>query len=167
MDERESQTSIPPESEGETLEWLAHPVRRKPLVSVAVTILIFVAAAIVFFSTNSMAFTLLALVVLAASLAKFYFPTRYRMTEKRLIVKTTTQTLSKEWKLYRNFYPDRNGILLSPFARQTRLENFRGLYILFSDNKDEVTAFVKRRLGTQDGSDISDPAVSKTGRDEA
>jgi hypothetical protein len=59
-----------------------------------------------------------------------------------------TQTLHKDWSIYRSCYPDKNGILLSPFVRPSRLENFRGIYLMFADNGEEVTRFVKAHIGT-------------------
>ena len=144
--DKDSQNEQSAGHDGVALEWTCHPVRRKPLVSVAVTVFILVVSAIVFYSTDSRLFTILALLVMSASLAKFYFPTTYRLTDDKIMVKTTTQTLYKDWSQYRSCYPDKNGILLSPFAAPSRLENFRGLYLMFAGNKNEVTAFVRERL---------------------
>jgi len=132
--------------EGEVLEWTCHPVRRKPLVSVAVSLFIVALTVFVYWSTMSNWFTVLAAVILLASLGKFYLPTRYRLSDKGIIVKSTTQTLHKDWSLYRSYYPDKNGVLLSPFVGPSRLENFRGLYLMASDNLDEVASFVKERI---------------------
>jgi len=96
--------------------------------------------------TYSPWFAVLGFIILYASLSPFYFPTRYRLTDEEISIKTTFQTQHKKWLQYRSCYPDKNGILLSPFMRPTRLENFRGLYIRFWNNRDEVTAFVKDRL---------------------
>jgi hypothetical protein len=135
-----------PVDEGEILEWSCHPVRRRPAVSVAVTVFIFIVTISIYYATMSKWFAILAAVILLASLAKFYFPTAYRLSDRRIVVKTTTQTLSKEWSLYRSFYPDKNGVLLSPFVGPSRLENFRGLYLMFNNNRDEIIAFVRERI---------------------
>jgi len=131
---------------GDTLEWVSHPVKRRPWVSLAVTLFNCMCGALVHATTGSAAFTGLALVILFASLAKFYFPTRYVLDNEGVTVKTTTQTLKKPWSQYRSSYSDKNGLLLSPFAEPSRLENFRGLYLIFANNKDEVTAFVRARV---------------------
>ncbi len=131
----------------EALEWTCHPVKRKPLVSALVTLFIFVVVAIVYYTTASRAFGVLAAVIMLASLAKFYFPTSYRLTREKITIKTTTQTLRKDWSTYRSCYPDKNGILLSPFVHTSRLENFRGIYLMFNNNRDEVTNFVKANIG--------------------
>ena len=134
-------------TEKTTLGWTVHPVKRKPLLSVGITLLIFVIGLGVYSSTDSAGFAGLALAVLFASLAKFYFPTSYQLTAKEIIVKTSTQTLRKEWKLYRSCYPDKKGVFLSPFEGRSRLENFRGIYLMCNDNIPEVAAFARARMG--------------------
>ena len=136
-----------PTEPGAVLEWRCHPVTRRPSVSIAVSLFVIVVAMAVSYSTDSRVFTVLALVVMLGSLAKFYFPTSYKLTDETVAVKTTTTTITKSWSQYRSFYPDKNGVLLSPFAQPSRLENFRGLYLMFADNRDEVIAFVRAHIG--------------------
>ncbi|MEW5797286.1 MAG: hypothetical protein AB1772_13140 [Candidatus Zixiibacteriota bacterium] len=131
---------------GPVLEWTVHPVKRQPLVSAAVTLFVVLVAVFVYSWMQSHWFTILALVIMLGSLAKFYFPTQYKLTDRAVTVKSTTQTLVKEWKLYRNCYPDKKGILLSPFVTPSRLENFRGLYLMFEGNAEQVTSFVRERI---------------------
>lgn len=147
--------------EGEVLAWTTHPLRRKPVAAAAVTVFILVVGFLVFATTESRTFGTLALVVLFASLAKFYLPTRYRLSDKHLMVKTTTQTIHKNWSQYRSFYPDRNGVLLSPFVRPSRLENFRGVYLIFENNKDEVIRFVERHINKSADNDVAQEEKSK------
>jgi hypothetical protein len=134
------------EDEGTVLAWTTHPLKRKPLAAALVTLFILVTGFLVYVVTESKAFGTLALVVLFASLAKFYLPTKYRLTDKRIMVKSTTQTIYKNWSQFRSHYRDRNGVLLSPFVRPSRLENFRGLYLIFEQNRDEVMDFVKAHI---------------------
>ena len=132
--------------DGPVLEWVCHPAKRNRVVTTAVTVFIAVIIFVVYLLTYSVFFTILGFVIMTASLAAFYFPTRYVLTEEEIIIKTTMQKLHKKWSQYRSYYPDKNGILLSPFVRPSRLENFRGTYIRFWDNKDEVVAFVKSMI---------------------
>lgn len=149
------------EDEGEVLEWTSHPLRRKPVAATIVSIFILVVSMVVYSTTMSKAFGVLALVVLFASLARFYFPTTYRLTGKRITVKTVTQTLHKDWSQYRTCYPDKNGILLSPFTRPSRLESFRGIYLIFSANKQEVVSFVKGHIGKREENSSQHEAKDK------
>jgi hypothetical protein len=138
-----------PVEDEDVLEWTCHPVRRRPLVSLAVTLFVVMIGVVVYMATASNVFTVLTLVVLYASLAKFYFPTHYRFTGHGIEVKTTTQKLFKPWSMYRSMYPDKNGVLFSPFTRPTRLENFRGMYVLFADNRDAVIEYARNHVGVK------------------
>ena len=141
-----SQATSEPPDEGEVLEWTCHPFKRKPLVSVAVILFIVAISVTIYLTTYSRLFTILGLVILLMSLAKFFFPTRFKLSDRGITIKTTTQSLFKDWKIYRSCYPDKKGILLSPFVEPSRLENFRGLYVMFEGNGDEVTSFVRVRI---------------------
>jgi hypothetical protein len=134
------------QDDGPVLAWTVHPMKRKPIISFAVTVFVMLIALVVYGWTQSLWFMMLALVIMLGSLAKFYFPTSFKLSGRGVTVKTTTQTLFKEWSIYRSCYPDKKGILLSPFADPSRLENFRGLYVMFEGNSEQVTAFCKERI---------------------
>lgn len=138
------------------LEWICHPAKRNMKVTVAVSVLIAVLVVIVYYATFSVWFTILGFLILTGSLAGFYFPSHYRFTDDEVIVRTTMQTLHKKWSQYRSFYPDKNGVLLSPFARPSRLENFRGIYIKFWDNKDKVMAIVREKIRRRDADEAKE-----------
>lgn len=145
-----------PVSNGATLEWVCHPAKKNLRVTTLVSIFILVLITVVYYATDySIMFAALAFLILFGSLASFYFPTAYLLTEDEIIIKTKMQRLTKKWTQYRSFYPDKNGVLLSPFLRPSRLENFRGLYIKFWFNRDEVLAFVGDRLSR----DVTEPDV--------
>lgn len=151
----------------DSLEWTSHPLKRRPLVSVAVTLFIIFIGLIVHSLTASTFFTTAALIIMLGSLGRFYFPTGYILTESQVTIKSTTHTITRNWSTYRSFYTDNNGILLSPFTEPSRLENFRGVYMIFNDNADEVAAFVKKHIGgketktPQSASDVAEQNETK------
>ncbi|SYZ74584.1 conserved hypothetical protein [Candidatus Zixiibacteriota bacterium] len=132
--------------DGPVMEWVCHPAKKNLARTVAVSLFIAVLVVMVYYMTYSVWFAVLGFAILIGSLAAFYFPTRYRLTENEITVKSTIQTQKRKWTQYRSCYPDKNGVLLSPFLRPSRLENFRGLYIRFWNNRDEVIAFVKKQI---------------------
>lgn len=134
------------EKETPVFEWTTHPMKKRPVATVIVTIFILVTSMLVFYATSSKFFTIGALLVLFLSTAKFYLPTKFKFTDKSVSIKTTSQTIKKNWKDFRSFYPDKNGVLLSPFLEPSRLENFRGMYLIFSSNRDEVISHVKKYI---------------------
>jgi len=134
------------EKQAPLLEYTCHPARRDMRITVLTTVFIIICLVLVWLISYSYLLTGLGVLILFGSLGGFYFPTRYYFYDDHLIVKTTIQTLRKEWSQYRSYYPDKNGVLLSPFARPTRLENFRGLYIKFAGNRDRVMEIVGDKI---------------------
>jgi hypothetical protein len=144
--EKEKEPEVEGTESSNVLEWVCHPAKKNIKVTAIVSIFIVILIVVVYYMTYSIWFSILAFLILFGSLASFYFPTHYRLTDNEIIIKTKAQTQKKSWSQYRTYYPDKNGVLLSPFVRPSRLENFRGLYIKFWFNKDEVVAFVKERI---------------------
>jgi hypothetical protein len=150
MDELEKKIATdtsPVNSTGtEVLKWIDHPLKKSWKNLLIVVLFLMVAPAVVFFSTKSLLFLFLSIVFLLGSLSTFFLPTTYELSEDSIKVKFFFNTRKMEWGKYRSFYVDKNGVLLSPFEKPSRLENFRGIYIRFNQNKDEVVNFIKQRI---------------------
>jgi hypothetical protein len=128
------------------LRWATHPVKKNTRISVIVILFLSVIWFLVYLTTLSLLLTILSVVIMLGSLSPFFLPTYYELDDKKVKVKFFFNTKEKEWNVFRSFYVDKNGILLSPFEKPSRLENFRGLYVRFNQNKDEVVDFVKSRV---------------------
>ena len=136
----------PAETAEPLLEYICHPAKRNRVITLLTTVLLVVCVILVYLISYSIFLTALGVLILFGSLAGFYFPTRYAFYDDHFIVKTTVQTLRKEWSQYRSYYPDKNGVLVSPFGRPTRMENFRGLFIKFAGNREQVMAIVRAKI---------------------
>ena len=143
-----AQTEADTKAAAAAFNWSCHPVRKRPLVSVLVTLFVILAVAYVYYSFDSLGFALLTFIVFALSLARYYFPTHYRLSEKGVTIKTPTQTISKQWSEYRSFYPDKNGVLLSPFAEPSRLENFRGIYLMYGGKREQIISYINKYISS-------------------
>lgn len=138
---------VPPDSTGEfpdRLVWVSHPAKIKKKASIAVILFIVLVMAIVYYVTYSPFMVFLALLLFTGSLSTFFFPTRYEIDRNEVIVKYLFSSVKKNMNTFRSFYPDKNGVLLSPFPKPSRLENFRGLYIRYHENKAEVDAYITK-----------------------
>jgi hypothetical protein len=134
------------------ISWAIHPARKRPWVTTFVIVFILIIAVGIYTWTLSPVFTALASIILIGSLSGYFFPTTYRFYEDQLVVRYTVTTLKKEWSQYRTFYKDKNGVLLSPFTQQSRLENFRGIYLRFGDcDREHVMEFIKSKIEVGDG----------------
>ena len=147
---------MPTENQSDDLlAWKTHPIKQRPLAAVLVTLFILFIPFMVLSITSSQIFGFLSLVVLFASVAKFYFPTYFRLTGDEAIIKSSTQTVTKKWSEFRSYYPDKNGVLLSPFVDKSRLENFRGIYLMFQNNNDDVMKIVKQKIQMENAQEES------------
>jgi len=145
----------PTETSKETdpiISWSIHPAKQRPWVTTFVILFILLIAIGIYSWTLSAVFTALASIILIGSLSGYFFPTTYKFFDDQLVVRYTVTTLKKEWSQYRSFYKDKNGVLLSPFTQQSRLENFRGIYVRFGDcDRERVMEFIKSKVEVGNG----------------
>jgi hypothetical protein len=139
-------TTSAPVAEPLLLSWSTHPAKARPLVTTSVILFLIVLAVLVYLLTYSAIFTVIAALILYGSLTQYFTKTTYEFTETRVRVKYVVNKIEKEWAQYRSYYVDKNGVLLSPFAGPSRLENFRGLFIRFARNKDQVMEIVRQKI---------------------
>lgn len=127
------------------MEWISFPAKEEPKKAIVVGLFLVVFSFFVGIIWGGI-FGILSIILLLLSLFPYFTPTRYRLDDDGIVVKKAFYTIKKEWKDIRSYYPDKNGVLLSPFSRETRLENYRGLYLRFNRNKEEVLTFLKKRF---------------------
>ena len=125
------------------LAWKVHLLREQPgkllpIIPVAVLTLFL---SRVFFGNLTVG--LVALGLVAASLADYLFPIRYELDSVGASARTLTSLTRIEWGRVRKCYLDDRGIKLSPLSRQTRLEAYRGVYLRFGRQRDEIIRAVK------------------------
>jgi len=141
----EATTSVPV-TEPLLLSWSTHPAKGRPLVTTLVILFLIVLAVLVYLLTYSAIFTVIAILILYGSLTQYFTKTTYEFTDTKVRVKYVVNKIEKEWAQYRSYYVDKNGVLLSPFPSPSRLENFRGLFIRFAGNKDQVMEVVRQKI---------------------
>ena len=127
-------------------EWIIHPLKANWKVSSLLIIFLLALCISIYFSFNSLAFFVLSIAFLFGSLSSFFLPTKYILQEDCILVKSLLRKQSRQWDSFKRFYPDKNGVFLSPFSHKTRLENFRGLYVKLGDNRKEALGFIKQKI---------------------
>ncbi len=133
------------------IEWVCHPMRNRPRAAVILTLFLLFLFVGIQLSFKEALLTGLSVVILLGSLAPFYLPTKYRMTEDTISIRTVAGAREKPWDLYRRWQADRHGVLLSPFDRPSRLDRFHGLNLRFdSMDRERVLDFIRRRFDRND-----------------
>jgi len=129
--------------------WRIHPFRRSVKVSIGVILLLLVIWLVVYLATGSLFFVGIAVVIMLSSLGGFFLPTAYEICADRIRIKYAISSQERELKNYRSFYADKNGVLLSPFVKPSRLENFRGIYLRFDPDSEirlKVIEYIKSKI---------------------
>ena len=129
------------------MEWIVHPIKENLLKSVLLLLFLILLCIAIYIAFQTLFYVFLAVVILFGSLNTFFLPVRYALYADRVTIFFPFSKRSKPWADFKSYYIDKRGILLSPFPKPSRLENFRGMYIRFGNNKTGVVDFVKQKMG--------------------
>ena len=128
--------------------WNIHPSAANPRKTVFVTL------AIILLSLASGWYAgaplgILAALLLLGSLWPFFMPTTYRFTTEGIEQKRWPTTQKRPWSYFRRFEVDPRGILISPFKTPSRLDSFRGMYLLTTEDREELISIIESRVGAE------------------
>ena len=83
------------------------------------------------------------IVIIFMSLSDFYLPVRYIITSDSVASISFLKKNEILWRDVKKCYLDKYGIKISPLDKLTTLEAFRGVYLRFNNNDNEVKSIVK------------------------
>lgn len=129
-----------------SLTWISHPFVERPRTSAVLIGFIVGLLIVIKVSFEAWFWVIFSVVVLFISLARYFFPTRYELTEDAVTMKLLMVKQSRPWSYFRTFYKSARGVVLSPFLRPSRLDTYRGFHLLCYQNRDEVIEFVSTKL---------------------
>jgi len=133
----------------EKLTWSVRPCtmdRKRCAWVIAVIVLFGVGVDLVL---NDLFLAMLSVVVLFGSLHGYFFRASYLLSNQGVEIKSAFGKQKREWVVFRSFWVDAKGLSLSPFKKRSWLEHYRGMRLLFSDNKEDVVEFVTRVMGKE------------------
>ena len=137
-------------SDPSVLRWRSHPFVKRKFSSFLVILCLLAVWVSVYLTTFSVTMTAVSILILLGALLPFFLPTDYELTPDKVKVRFFFSQKEKDWSFYHSFYVDKNGVLLSPFERPSRLESFRGIYVRFDRNKAQVVKFVSSKIKKQE-----------------
>jgi len=135
------------------LQWTIHLARRRPAKTTAALAIAAAGAVCAGVGFGSVWVGALAAGLLMAAISDFLFPIRYRMTEEGAEARGLVMRRRMGWSAVKRVVSDELGVKLSPLARPSRLEAYRGIYCWFADNADEVMEFIARHTEAVGGDD--------------
>ncbi len=127
------------------MKWTVHPAKRdltKTIIS-GVFVAAFIVVVAVFYGVF---WSVFGLVVLFVSLHSYFFPTSYEVDDQEVVIKNIFMTQRRRLNEFRKVYVGRNGTLLSPFRRKTFLNQFRGVFLLLPEQREEILEYLRARI---------------------
>lgn len=129
------------------ISWKGWLAAEKPYLTLfAVSVLTAVWILSFTFLQSAVVSTLLTFCVFAY-VSEFFLPVDYGLDSDSAWKKIGPVMIKKQWTQLRSFYTDKNGVLISPFTKPSRLETFRGIYLRFADADKEAVLFtIKKQI---------------------
>jgi hypothetical protein len=127
------------------MSWVSHPFKEHKRRSIILIVFLFFLWIGLYHYFGWLAL-FLGILLVGSAIYPYFIRTTYTLDDKKIKIKGLFMEKEKEWFEFRSYYPDRNGVLLSPFTKPSRLENFRGTYLRFSGNRAQVIEFVSHKI---------------------
>ena len=137
-------------SSADLLRWESLPLRReKPAKSILLVVLIVASSAAAAFGFEHWFYGVFSLGALTVSLSRYFFPTRYVLDGEGVSSEHLGLKQRRSWAKFRRADEYREGIFLCPSVRPGRLDSFRGVFVRFDQNREEVVRFVRCHVSSQ------------------
>lgn len=121
-----------------TLRWTVHLLHERPQKAWLAGAAILFASVLVGISFRSAGMGLLALVLLWLATRDYWLPLHYYVDEKGAGVRYLGAAFDIAWERVKYVTVASDGVKLSPLPPRSRLEPFRGVYLRFADNREQV-----------------------------
>ena len=130
------------------VRWTAHPARRRPQDAFLVAAVVMISAWAVLVTLGSAFLAALAAVILVVSVAPFLLPTHYRLDDDGVEERRLWTRKRRAWSDLRRLQVGPGAALVSPFARRSWLDRYRGLVLYFDGaDRDRVVEVLRARIG--------------------
>lgn len=84
--------------------------------------------------------------VLFLALHRYVIPTEYALDSDGVSVRYLGRETRRRWADVGALYPHADGVHLAPFKQPSALDPFRGIWIRFAGNRDEVLRFCESHV---------------------
>lgn len=150
VDDVDSSTAVSESKHHDEISWCVHPFVENWKRTSFLIIFLSIILAILYIGFQSVVIVFFSALLLIGPLYKYFLPYHYHCTHEYLVVKACCYNVERPWSSFRSNYIDKNGILLSPFSKPTRLENFRGIYVRFGKHQPkEIVDFIQHQLNSE------------------
>ncbi len=128
------------------LAWRSWPIIDRPRTLLLVIPIFIATLAAVYIFSAEIPWIFIAALILTFGLREYFLPVRYSIGESGVAVHYLLWKRPRPWSEVRRVVVSKHGVFLSPFPGPSRLESYRGLYLRFADNRDQVIQALNRFL---------------------
>lgn len=129
--------------------WRAHPARERPAHAVGAGLAIAILGCAVGAVMQDLGWGALAVLFLVVSLNRFFFPSSFAIDALGVSARYPLRRQRFLWKNLRRFQRDSRGGYLSSQAQPSRLDAYRGMHLLFGDQRSAVIRRIEAELPTR------------------
>lgn len=141
-------TSTGKASQGTTLEWTVRLWKREPTRLLAIAAVACLAGVIGLLALKSLIGGVIGVLMIVLSTADFTMPIRFRLDGTGASRRVGFSVTSIPWDTVRSVRFDDIGAKLSPLEDpSSRMEAFRGVYLVFEGNQEDVLEVIRRHVG--------------------
>lgn len=127
------------------LTWVHHPAKEKPLLLAFAAGVIALFSAAIIMADGDLPMAIISALILVVSIAPFLVPTRYTLTQNRVVQSMPGFTRERRWQELVRIQRRGDGIFLSPFAKTSFLDGRRGL-LLRGGDQEKILQFCQEQI---------------------
>jgi len=141
----------------EALEWTVRVWQNAPQKRWVVILVALACASLGWAVLQSVLLAALGFFGIMGGTSEYWLPLRYRLDERGASVRCGISVTAVEWAAVKRVSETDIGIRLSPLERTTRLAQFRGVFLRYAGNRDQVLEYVNNLRG--EGARLLEPGT--------
>ena len=138
------------DSTNEILIWRVHPFRERFRAACFAVSVIAAMAWLAAELMQSLWWAGIAFLLLAASLKSFFLPSEFQIDDDGVTVRSFFKVSRLSWPEIRRFLHDTHGGFLSTRSKDSFFDSFRGIHLLFGENREAVIDRIRKSMNTED-----------------
>src|SRR5947208_838957 len=132
------------EANPETYTWQVRLSARDPRKLYGVLLVCVLGATAGWLFFHNVAFALVGFIAIAASTAEYWLPQKYQLDRNGASARCGISVTAIQWSDVKQVIPDERGVKLSPLTGNGRMNEFRGVYLRFNDNREQVLEQIRQ-----------------------
>lgn len=134
------------ETNDDVLFWRVHPARERMLAAAFALAVVLAMAALTAAIMQSLGWGLLAVAVQIVALRRFFLPSEFQIDAEGVSASGVWSRQQYRWDEIRRFLCDGRGGFLSTRSNGSSLDLFRGMHLIFGNNREAVICRIQSRL---------------------